>query len=320
MVSPSQESWVTRRRCLQAGAVSALGGALVAPRLGQAAAPAPTRVARIAHLSDIHVQPELRAAAGAAKCLQHVQSLPDRVDLVVTGGDTVMDAFEVDAARSAALGELWRGLLKSECSLPVRAVIGNHDVRPWTQGDAVGGDGKKAAQELLGLDARYYAFDLGNWRLIVLDTVQPHGADYAGFVDPEQRAWLEGELATVGAARPVAIVSHIPILTVTALVASADNAASGDHRIPGGFMLRDGASLHYLLREHPNVKLCLSGHMHLVDRCEIDGMTYICGGAVCANWWKGRRQKVDEGYGLLDLYDTGLFSYAYTTYGWEAAG
>jgi hypothetical protein len=58
--------------------------------------------------------------------------------------------------------------------------------------------------------------------------------------------------------------------------------------------------------------------MHLLDRCETDGIAYICGGAVCANWWEGRRQKIDEGYGLVDLYDDGSFEYAYTPFGWKA--
>jgi Icc protein len=97
------------------------------------------------------------------------------------------------------------------------------------------------------------------------------------------------------------------------------NLVNGDVVMSGSLIMRDGTAIHNILREHANVKLCLSGHMHLCDRCEIDGVTYICGGAVCANWWKGVRQKVHEGYGLVDLYDDGSFRYAYTQYGWIAA-
>jgi 3',5'-cyclic AMP phosphodiesterase CpdA len=237
--------------------------------------------------------------------------------LIVTGGDTVMDVFEVDQARTDLLGKLWANTLKAECSLPVRSCIGNHDIRPWTAGEEAGASAKVWATDLLHLERRYYGFDHSGWRFLVLDTVQPGGNGYVGYLDDEQRAWLEGELRGLAGSRPIVIVSHISILTVTTLVMDNERYILGAHHVPGALMLRDAASLHYLLREHPNVKLCLSGHMHLLDRCEVDGVTYICGGAVSANWWKGRRQKLDEGYGLVDLYDDGSFVYAYTTFGWQ---
>jgi 3',5'-cyclic AMP phosphodiesterase CpdA len=200
----------------------------------------------------------------------------------------------------------------------VRSCIGNHDIRPWTVGDAVGAAAKAWATDLLHLERRYYGFGQNGWRFLVLDSVQPETGGYVGYIDPEQRAWLEAELKQLAASTPVAVVSHISILTVTTFLMDRERYVDGAHQIPGGVMMRDATSLHTLLREHPNVKLCLSGHMHLLDRCEMDGVTYICGGAVSANWWQGRRQKLDEGYGLVDLYDDGSFDYAYTTFGWKA--
>ena len=68
----------------------------------------------------------------------------------------------------------------------------------------------------------------------------------------------------------------------------------------------NGASLLGLkglvFKSHGGVKLCLSGHIHLLDCCEIDGITYICDGAVSANWWKGPIQGLSEGYGVVDLW------------------
>ncbi len=321
MSDAPRDSWlISRRHCLELGAL----GALAAPLAGRSTA-APTaasagrkRVLRFAHLTDVHVQPELDAAAGTVKCLHHAQSLDDPAELIITGGDTVFDVFAVDQARTDLLADLWRRTLKSECSLPVRAVIGNHDIRPWDGADSVGGGGKAWAVDFLGLEKRYYAFDQAGWRFLVLDTVQPRDDGYTGKLDPEQRTWLDSELAQLAGAKPVVIVSHIPILSVTTLISDDERVVDGEIRVPGSWMLEDGQSVHSLLREHPNVKLCLSGHMHLLDRCEMDGVTYICGGAVSANWWKGQRQKVDEGYGLVDLYDNGHFEYAYTPFGWDA--
>ncbi|HMO86459.1 MAG TPA: metallophosphoesterase [Lacipirellulaceae bacterium] len=314
-------SAMTRRGWLSRGAAAVAAAPLATATASRAAEGdgASRRVARLAHLTDIHVQHELEATAGMAACLHHLQGLDDPPELVVTGGDSVFDVFAADQARSDQLSALWRDTLRNECSLPVRSVIGNHDIRPWASADPAGADAKAWAQELLALERRYYGFDLGPWRILVLDSVQPHGDGYTGRLDPEQRQWLEEELQQLAGARPAMLISHIPILTLTTLIADQKRLVDGEHRVPGSWMLEDGTSLHYMLREHPNVKLCLSGHMHLLDRCELDGVTYLCGGAVSANWWKGRRQKMDEGYGLLDLYDDGRFEYAYTTFGWQAA-
>jgi hypothetical protein len=69
--------------------------------------------------------------------------------------------------------------------------------------------------------------------------------------------------------------------------------------------------------KHPNVKLCLSGHVHLWDRLEYNNVTYVCNGAVCGGWWKGSYQETPEGYGLVDLYDDGSFNAEYVRFGWK---
>ena len=68
---------------------------------------------------------------------------------------------------------------------------------------------------------------------------------------------------------------------------------------------------------HPNVKLSLSGHLHALDRADYNGVTYLCNGAVCAGWWKGRHKDCDEGYAVIDLYDDGSFEHEYIKYGWQ---
>jgi hypothetical protein len=66
---------LTRRSLVKAG----LAGVTALPALAHAE-PGPTsrRPLRIAHLTDIHVQPELESARGLAACFAHVQSLPER--------------------------------------------------------------------------------------------------------------------------------------------------------------------------------------------------------------------------------------------------
>jgi predicted phosphodiesterase len=80
----------------------------------------------------------------------------------------------------------------------------------------------------------------------------------------------------------------------------------------------DGSKLHKLFRESGKVRACLSGHIHLVDYARMDGITYICDGAVSGSWWKGKKDRCDEGYGLVNLYDDGSLDHEYVMYGWKA--
>ena len=84
-------------------------------------------------------------------------------------------------------------------------------------------------------------------------------------------------------------------------------------------MHTDCMKLKDLFAKHPNVKLCLSGHLHLLDRVDYNGVTYLCNGAVSGSWWNGRHKDCDEGYAVVDLYDDGSFEQEYVKYGWKAA-
>lgn len=304
-------------------AIAATGwsGALAAdaPTTPAAVGP-PRRALRFAHLTDIHVQPELHAEEGLAKCLEHVQSLDVKPDLILTGGDHVMDAFEQAAPRATLVRKLWRECVRQGCSLRVESAIGNHDIWGWHSRAKLTGTepefGKAFALDMLGLSNRYRSFDAGGWHFVVLDSIQRRPDTYVCEIDDEQFAWLEQDLATSRGGRPTVVLSHAPIITVTV-------ASSGDRRkndtlvLSGGLQHLDGPRVHALLRRH-DVKLCLSGHIHLLDRCTVDGVTYVCDGAVCGAWWKGANKGVPEGYGVVDLYDDGSFEHRYQPYGWVA--
>jgi 3',5'-cyclic AMP phosphodiesterase CpdA len=297
------------------------------PRLANAESSASTRkrAMRVAHLTDLHVQPELRAAEGMGACLRHVQELVDKPDLILTGGDSVMDSFEADDARTALQWKTWSDVLKADCSIPVRSCIGNHDVWGWdkARSKTSGSEpnwGKKRATEMLGLDERYYTFSQEGWQLVVLDSVHspPAGrGGYTGMLDDEQYDWLARTLRDTPVTTPVLVLSHIPILSAAAVLWAGEKEQ--DFNISRGLMHTDCVKLKDLFAKHSNVKLCLSGHLHLVDRTDYNGVTYLCDGAVSGNWWKGRHKDCDEGYAVLDLYDDGSFDHQYVKYGWKAA-
>lgn len=284
------------------------------------------RVLRLAHVTDVQVQPERSAAEGLAACLRHLQALKDRPTFVLTGGDAVMDVLGATAERATVLADVWRRVWKAECSLPVEHCIGNHDVWGWNnKGRGTSGTepnwGKQWALDLYGLDRRYRSFDRAGWHFVVLDSIHPDpegkNAKYLGKLDDEQLDWLTKDLAATPAATPVLILSHIPILSAAAFM-DGGRVRNGDWILPGADMHVDAARLKNLFRDHPNVKLCLSGHLHLRERLDYNNVTYVCNGAVCGNWWKGHYQETPEGYGIVDLYDDGNAEVQYVTYGWTA--
>ncbi len=325
---------ITRRGILKAaGALGLLG--LSGGSRGEAAPVARAgrqRVLRVAHLTDLHIEPERRAGEGVAACLDHVCALGDRPDLILIGGDMVMDSFESTYERTKTQWDLFKGVFKDHCRIPVRYCLGNHDFWGWNKSKSKTtgqepGWGKKWACEVLGLERTYYSFEQAGWRFIVLDSVMPEGGGYIGKLDDLQREWLAAELKS-GPKRPTLILSHIPVLGLCATI----ERSSKEERAwitPWGLMHADGADLHKEFCGAGCVKLCLSGHIHRHDRIEMNqpgepsdspGVTYICDGAVSGSWWQGRKDRCDEGYGVTDLFDDGSFEHHYETFGWKAKG
>ena len=313
--------------------LAAGGGLLMA---GAAAAPAPAQatsathapagradegVIRFAHLTDMHVQPERRAGEGYAAALRSLDKLDPPAQFIVTGGDHVMDVFETDAARAKLQWDLYERVLREHTRLPVYATMGNHDVGGWGVPGQVppgsAGYGKSMALERLAMKAPYYSFDRGPWHFVCLDNIAPRGTGYYGGLDAEQVEWLRGDLAVAGA-RPTCVISHIPILSACVFFDGDDRLRQDFWHVPDSWMQRDVKPLLGLFRRH-KVRLLLSGHIHLVDRVEYLGMTFVCDGAVSGAWWKGPNQEFAEGYGVLDLSPDGSVRHEYVAFGWAAA-
>ncbi|MFM9958146.1 MAG: metallophosphoesterase family protein [Phycisphaerales bacterium] len=332
--TPAPAPGLDRRNALKLSALGIAAGLLGVPscasssRAGASSASA-RRVARIAHFSDTHIQPELDAARGVAAALRHAQSLRDPPSLILTGGDLVMDAYEQPAERTNAVFSLLKDVLRQECSIPVHHTLGNHDIWGWKRSKSglTGNEpmyGSAYAVDRLGLPGPYFSFDIGagpgSWRVIVLDSVrpsrQPGSEGYEAFLDEPQFDWLQRTLRDTPSDRWVLVCSHIPIISVSSLF---DNDTKIQLRVQSNVMHDDARQLHTLFKSHPNVRVALSGHIHQVDRCDYAGLTYICGGAVSGAWWKGEHNGCREGYGVVDLFSDGTFGYSYQTYGWQAA-
>ena len=307
-------------------AAGVMGGAGRAARAADAPA-AGGRALRVAHLTDVHIQPERGAADGFAQCLRHVQSQKDKPDLILFTGDNIMDAYRRDEARTKLQWELWQRVLKAECSIPHRALLGNHDIWGWDKAKSLttGSEplwGKRFACDQLGIERSYYSFDQAGWHFVMLDSVQPFedGTHYLARLDDAQRDWLAADLRA-GEGKPVMVLSHIPVFSITPFMAGKPEASPDGRRdttIGQGGMHTDWPELKALFREHGGVKLAVSGHTHLVDRIDYLGTSYCCDGAVSGGWWKRPHLgECDAGYALIDLYPDGRFERHYVTYDWR---
>ncbi len=275
------------------------------------------RALRVAHMTDFHIQPELRAHEGVAAALAHMRG--HNPDLLLTGGDLVMDAFDQDHARTTLVFDLFTRSLRDHWGKDAFHTLGNHDIWGWNKAKSkTTGDeplwGKNYALDALRLDKPYRSIDRAGWHIISLDSIRPLDHGYTARLDDEQLDWLKNDLAAAKG-RPILVVSHVPVLTVTCL-ANDDRVKDNAHTFSTSLMHSDSMILHQLFVSH-GVKLCLSGHIHRLDRVETDGVTYICDGAVCGAWWEGRKNRCDEGYGIVDLYADGSFEHRYHAYGWR---
>lgn len=313
---------LSRRVFLKSAGALALGTAL-GPSLS-AAAPSPgrKRVLRAAHLTDVHVSPSNASPAGMTAAIRHAQAQADRPEFLLIGGDCIGDGLGTPKDQVLAQWDVWNRIFDAEVKLPYAVCLGNHDILGWSlRSDlALARDpdyGKALALRRLALKERYRSFDRAGWHFVVLDSMQIDNGNAYGYtarLDDEQFAWLEADLAATPPATPVCVLSHIPILSAAAFL-DGDLAGMGSWVVPGAWMHVDARRIQNLFHQHANVKVCLSGHLHMVDDVTYLGVRYLCNGAVSGAWWKGFHYEFGPAYALVDFYDNGSVDNTMVSYG-----
>ena len=277
---------------LAAGA-AALPGSLNA-NLDQSAS---KRSWRIAHITDVHLRPELKAPDRFQQCLETIQNY--EVDFFLNSGDSIFAADYDDITRDRVKlqWQLWHEAQKGFNGKEVFSCLGNHDMW-WAASDK--NDpmyGKDHAVKQLGMPYRYYSFQKSNWHFLVLDSNNHE----AGSLDKDQFEWLKKELEKIGKNSHVLIMSHYPIL------AGCTHIDGGNHT--------DSKSITKLFYQFPGLNIhCISGHIHLMDHVEYNGVNYYCNGALSGFWWgEGNEDSAGKywyhetppGFAIIDLYDDG---------------
>jgi Icc protein len=291
-----------------------ISAALAAPVLGKQIPFTDNQpVLRIAHITDVHLKNDLGAPDKFFKCLHHIQNQNPKVDMILNGGDIVFDMNKENLASIDAQWSLWHQIIKNECSLPIHYCLGNHDVWWHENTKELPIYGKQYALNQLQLASPYRSFTQNGWKIITLDSthLDIDNTWYIGKLGDQQLNWLAKELSETPPTMPVLIMSHIPILT--ALLMIQDNVVNRWEML-GGDMHTDTAKIIGLLQKHKNVKLCLSGHLHMRDKVVYNDVTYLCNGAVSGAWWDGLVRDCPAGYAVLDLYADGRFDERYVAY------
>ena len=95
---------------------------------------------------------------------------------------------------------------------------------------------------------------------------------------------------------PLIVVCHMPWLS--SLFAAAHG---NDKQPPEGRLVQNNKALIRLFHGR-NLRLVLQGHLHVYERLEWRGVTYITGGAVCGRWWRGSYHGTPPGFVELELH------------------
>lgn len=204
----------------------------------------------IAQITDTHIKAGGRLAYGTvdsadklARCVEHVNRLTSRPDIVLMTGDLV------DAGRPEEYDVLRR--LIAPLDMPIFVIPGNHDERGALREAFADHDYLPSGGEFLHYTVEDYPL-----RLICLDTTVP--GEPGGLMCAERLAWLDARLGEDR--RPTAIFMHHPPFLTGIRNMDAQNC-------------RNGAALGELLTRHPQVVRLLCGHVHRAIQLHWYGVT-----------------------------------------------
>jgi len=268
---------------------------------------------RFVFMTDIHVQPELRADEGFRAAVAKVNELSP--DFVITGGDMIMDALEQSYERATELYDLYLNICE-EFEMPVYNTIGNHEVFGLYEKSEIDPNhpeyGKNMFKNRIGNNKTYVSFDHKNWHFILLDAIGfTDDRQYIGEFDSSQLEWLKNDLEKVDRKTPIVVSTHIPFVSAVEQMQKGGTAALS----PGAVVVNSHEALAMFIGY--NLKLVLQGHLHIVEEIVFHDIHFVTGGAVSGNWWEGPRSGFPEGFVVVDIKDTDL-TWEYQTFGWEA--
>lgn len=218
----------------------------------------PTQPVYFVQISDSHIGPStefLRHGHNPYRCaqalVQHLNRLPTKPDFVIHTGDIVADP-DPDSYRLAA--ELF-----AELKFPLYFVTGNHDHSRHIHRYLPMGPKQLLSRNM---DVLSYAFDVKEYRFLVIDARGPDEIDPHGLLSEEMLSILRDETAADGP--PLTLFTHYLVLPINSTWMDAY------------MLIINGEELHKLLvpvRER--VRAVFNGHVHQNIQVMKDNVLYV---------------------------------------------
>ena len=196
----------------------------------------------IVQISDLHIAGPGRKtlsiapmAENLARCVEHINQLEPKPDLVIVTGDIANDGLREEVEEAARI--------LNDLHWPYYIVPGNHDNRSalWS----VFGENACPAMDQGFIN---YVIDDFDIRLIGMDSTVP--GEPGGEICQTRAAWLEARLAEVPT-RPTVIFMHHPPVRCGVLETDEDGFAGAD---------LFGA----VVERYSNIERIVCGHVHLL--------------------------------------------------------
>lgn len=266
------------------------------------------------HFTDVHIQPELDGYKWFLEAIKAMNEVEPKPAFAVSGGDLVMDALEASYERADSLYKIYIEA-KKNFQMPVYDCIGNHECFGVYPESGVSPDhpeyGKQMFKKRLGKGRTYMSFDYRDWHFLLLDTIGlTADRKYIGEIGREQLNWIAKDLESAGTERKVVLVSHIP------LVSALPDYLFEDPGDRSGWQVTDMHELAPIVEKY-NLKLALSGHLHMIEEWKYKGADYYCGGAVSGHWWRGAHRGFEPGFTVVRVRGGG-FDLEYKGFGFTA--
>jgi Predicted phosphohydrolases len=259
------------------------------------------------HNFIVWADPQIQNADDAA--LLKSQSVPDTRKLIASYGeqalfhgigcgDLVWDKFELFPDYKEAV---------DQTGIPFFQVIGNHDMDIDARSDD---NSSKTFKKHFG--PSYYSYNRGEVHYVVLDDVFFLGTSksYIGYIQEQQFAWLEQDLANVKPGSTVVVAVHIPVNTGV----KRRNQLAEE---PIGGVVANRRELYRILK--PFKAHIMSGHTHFNEKV-FEGGNIIehVHGTVCGAWWTGPicYDGTPNGYGVYEV-NGGEITWYYKAVGME---
>ena len=233
------------------------------------------------YLPDLHLRNDSLVKANFNHLEKRINHL--KPDFVITGGDMIYTAKNVDDNKAVVLFDLMDkelGLFR----MPVRLTMGNHETVGITAESGIDKKnpnwGKRMYEKRYGNP--YYSFMHEGWKFFILDGIKilEKEKNYTQGVDSAQMEWIRKELGNTDKKIPLVISIHTPLINPGAMTEPKSQALS-----------ENANTVLNLFKDH-NLKMVLQGHNHTYMNLFINGMYFLSGGSAASGTDR-------ENYGFL---------------------